>query len=107
MQQNFDQVIEILKKEGVSDEQIGKFIEGLSQALSQQLYLTIVEQLSEEDMVSLNNIADEAQRQASMQQIFEQKTNKSLKGLSDEFIKTYTDDFLTGYQSMQSTQPTA
>lgn len=83
------------------DDQIVKFIEGLSQALSQQLYLAIVEQLSKEDMVSLNNIADEAQRQTSMQQIFEQKTGQNLKDISDGFIKSFTDEFLAGYQSSQ------
>ncbi len=98
MNQNFDQVIEILKKEGLSDEKISQFVQSLNNALSQNLYLSIVEKLTEEDMQKLNLISDEVERQKQMQQIFETKSGQNLKNLSDEFIKSFTDEFLEGYR---------
>lgn len=99
MQQNFDQVIEILKKIGLSDEKIAEFVVSLNNALTQQLYMILVKQLGEEDMQRLNLIAEEQDRQNQMRQTFEQKTGKSLKNISDEFIKSFTDEFLEGYYS--------
>ena len=104
MQPNFDSVLEILKKEGLSDEKIGKFVQSLNNALSQNLYLSIVEQLSKEDMYKLNKVTDERERQNQMQQIFEQKTGQSLKNLSDEFIRSFTEEFLEGYRLSQPVQ---
>ena len=98
MKPDFGEVIEILKKQGLSDEKIGKFVESLNNALSQNLYLTIVEKLSEEDMKMLNSIADEVERQSQMQQMFETKSGQSLKNISDEFIKSFTNEFLEGYR---------
>lgn len=101
MQQNFDSVIEILKKEGLTDEKIGEFIVTLNNALTQELYMILVEQLGEEDMQKLNAISDNVQRETQMRQIFEQKTGQNLKDVSDGFIKSFTDEFLEGYKSSQ------
>lgn len=103
MKQNFNEVIEILKKEGLSDKQIGEFIVNLNNALSGHLYLILVESLSEEDMQKLNTVSDDVQRETQMRQIFEQKTGKDLKELSDTFIQTFTRDFLEGYQQISLT----
>lgn len=104
MKQNFDSVIEILKNEGLSDEQTAKFLQSLNNALAQQLYILIGEQLSEEDMQKMEMIDDDGQREASMQQLFEQKTGQSLKNLSDQFVNKYVEEFLAGYQATQAVQ---
>lgn len=100
MQQNFDQVIEILKKEGLSDEQISQFVVNLTKALSEQLYLSLVEQMSEEDMARLNTIDDDTQREQEMRQLFEQKTGQNLQQISDSFVKSFTQEFLAGYHEL-------
>ena len=97
MQPNLDQVIEILKKEGLSDDQVSMFIQNLTQAFAQHLYLIIAEQLSEQDMIELNKIEDNSEREKQMSMIFEKKNNQKLKNLSDGFVKNYTDKFLEGY----------
>lgn len=98
MQQNFDSVIEILKKEGLSDEKIGEFVLTLNNTLTQELYMILVEQLGEEDMQKLNLVTDETERQNQMRQIFEQKTGQNLKEISDGFVNKYVEEFLEGYR---------
>lgn len=100
MGQNFDDVLEILKKEGLSDEKIAEFLLTLNNALSEQLYTLIAQQLSEQDMQKLNTITDDGQRETQMQQIFEQKTNQNLKDISDQFVKSFTREFLEGYSQL-------
>lgn len=106
MQPNFDQVIEILKKEGLTDEQVSQFVQNLTNALSEQLYLSMVEQLTEEEMARLNAITDDVQREQEMRQLFEQNSGQSLQDLSDSFIQSFTREFLAGYHSKTPQTPT-
>ncbi len=101
MDQNFGSVIAILKKEGVANEDISKFVENLSGILSQQLYLILVDQLTEEDFKELEAIVDEEQKKLRMQTIFESRSGKKLQDVSDECVKTYVQEFLAGYDAQK------
>ncbi len=107
MKPNLDQVIEILKKEGLNDEQIASFIQTLTQNFAQHLYILITDQLKEEDLISLNKIEDNVERERIMSEIFEKNTGQNLKNLADEFVKKYAEEFLEGYKSLNNSSATA
>lgn len=102
MMPNLDNVIEILQKEGVSDEGIRTFIENLTKAIAQNMYTTIIAGLNEEDLQRLNAIVDEKEREKETKETFEKNTGQNLQRLSDQFVQTYVSEFVANYKSVKN-----
>lgn len=102
MQPNLEQVVEILKKEGLSDNQIRGFIEGLTKSLAAQMYTEMVSVLSEDEMKDIEKMVSDRQREVRMLDIFKKKTGKDAQEIANKFVEIFTTEFLKNYQENQN-----
>lgn len=101
MQPNLEQVIEVLRKEGLSDNQIRGFIEGLTKSLATQMYAEMMSVLSEDEMKDIEKMVSDRQREVRMLDIFKQKTGKDAQEIANKFVEIFTSEFLKTYHENQ------
>lgn len=102
MKPNLDQVLEILKKEGLSDDAIKGFVETITKSLSMEMYTSMIYVLSDEEMDLIEKLPNDEAREEKLVEVFKQKTGTDPQVLADQYVKTFTESFLENYRTQQA-----
>ena len=98
-----DSVLEILKKEGMKEEQIGEFVTNLNNTIAQKTHLEIISALSEEDLAEIET-AKEDEVNVLIAELYEQRTGKSVEEIGDSALDTFIETFQANYERRKTQQ---
>jgi len=100
-------VIEILKAEGIKDEDIATFVTDLNNMMAQKIQVELISVLdTEEEMARLNDLPED-QMQEELAALYKAKTGKDIADVSDEILDGFVTGFLTEYhkQKLEEERP--
>ena len=97
-QSKFQKIIDTLKSDGLTDDQIADFSAVITNAASQAFFAEAVLVFDEEDMNALDAITDPAQADYEIKVRYAQKTGKNVAIQMQEFYNAFSDKFLEEYQ---------
>lgn len=92
-----DKVIEILKKEGLNDEQIAKFIENLNNAIAQKVHMELISALTEEDLAEVEKAKDD-EVDLTINQLYKERTGQEASDIGDRALEDFIETFLADYE---------
>jgi uncharacterized protein YehS (DUF1456 family) len=94
-------VIEILKAEGIKDEDIATFVTDLNNMMAQKIQVELISVLdTEEEMARLNDLPED-QMQEELAALYKAKTGKDIADVSDEILDGFVTGFLTEYHKQK------
>ena len=96
-----DGVLEILKKEGMKEDQIGEFVTNLNNTIAQKTHLEIISALSEEDLAEIET-AKEDEVNLLIAKLYEQRTGKSVEEIGDLALDAFIETFQADYERRKS-----
>ena len=96
-----DGVLEILKKEGMKEDQIGEFVTNLNNTIAQKTHLEIISALSEEDLAEIET-AKEDEVNLLIAKLYEQRTGKSVEKIGDLALDAFIETFQADYERRKS-----
>lgn len=89
------QVADILKQKGSTDEQIAQFLTELTKANFAKFYTQALTSLTDEDMAAIEACATEAEANEKIKELYKLRTGKDAEVEMQKFL----DDFATGFIS--------
>lgn len=92
-----DSVLEILKKEGLQEEQIGEFVTNLNNTIAQKAHMEIIAALTEEDLAEIETAKDE-EVNLLIGKLYEQRTGKNVEEIGDSALDTFIETFQADYE---------
>ncbi len=92
-----DIVLEILKKEGMKEDQIGEFVTKLNNTIAQKTHLEILAALSETDLAEVET-AKEDEANLLIAKLYEQRTGKSVEEIGNEALSAFIETFQADYE---------
>lgn len=95
------QVIEVLAKQGLSDEQISDFLVDLTKAGFAHLMTKAVEHLSQEDLERIESLP-EGESQAEIKRLYKEKVGKDPEEEMQTFFAKFSEGFLAEYEKQQA-----
>ena len=96
--EKIQQVINILKEKGNTDEEIGNFVGDLYNSAAGQFYAQAILLFSEEDMKSLDSIQNQEEATAFIASNYEVRSGKKPDSEINKFIDTFAEGFLKEYE---------
>lgn len=87
-------VIEILEKEGASEEEIATMIADLTQAATVLLYKQAHEIFSDEDMQKLESAPNDEEANKLILEMYTQHTGSMPQQVLDNFLKKFVEEFV-------------
>lgn len=100
----FNQVLEVLKKEGYSNERIAKLTADLTKAASAKFYTEAIATFSDEDMKAIEACTSQEEANFEIRTRFAEKTGKNPDIMMQEFLDTFAQGFLDQYQKDKNTK---
>jgi hypothetical protein len=94
---NIISILELLKANGESPEDIAQVIQEITNAASAKLTFEMTSVLSEEDMQILNQCKDESEAEPLMRSMYAKKTSISPEALINQFLEIFTRAFIDKY----------
>lgn len=85
--------IQKLKEQGKTDEEIRQLTEGVAKFSAFDVYTMIMSKLTEEDMKTIEAIANEEEAKKKMEELFTLRTGMSV----DDVVKEAQEGFVRGY----------
>lgn len=93
----FQQVIDILKAKGTTDEQITQISDGLLKAANDQLYAEMMGSLVEEDLQAIDNCSNQEEANKEIKNRYIQRTDKDPDQQLQQFLDNFAEGFLKEY----------
>jgi len=87
-------VIEILEKDGASEEEIATAIADLTQTATVLLYKQALEIFSDEDMQKLESAPNEKDANKLIMEIYSQRIGSTPQEILNSFLKKFVQDFV-------------
>lgn len=100
---NMQQVMDIMKAKGATDEQIAQFFQDLTKTNFARFYSQAMALFTEEDMKAVEAIPTDEEAHKKIREIYQQKTGKD----PEEEMKKFMDDFAQGFLAEHAKNPTA
>lgn len=97
------QVIDILKAKGTTDEQIAQIAAGLTKAANDQLYAEITNSLTEEDLKAIDACQNQEEANKEILKRYVEKTGQDPDQKVQQFLDLFAEGFLKEY--LHPTQP--
>ena len=97
----FDQVIEELKKQGHTDEQIVQFCQAVTEAGYNQIYTEGMALFTEVDMNQIEACETQEQANGLIRKIFEERTGQKVEDRLEKYIEVFSENFLREIQKPQ------
>ncbi len=88
------QAIELLKIQGLNEQQVNQFILSLNNILAEQLQRRLLMALTKEEIEEIDKLPDE-KIQNELIKRFEKNTRGSLADMSEEILAIFLDSFLS------------
>lgn len=92
------QVLDILKAQGYSEEQLAKFLEELTKNNFARMYTEAMTSLTEEDLAKIDLAATDEEGNKLIADLYQQRTGKNPQEESNRFIDTFCEGFLREHQ---------
>lgn len=99
MNQNPDivKVLELLKEEGESPEDIATVVSEITNAASAKLYLEMMAVLTEEDMKLLDKCETQEESDPLLRSLYAQRSETSPESIVNRFLGTFSQTFIDKY----------
>lgn len=97
---NLGDVTRILKEEGVSDEDIAKFIVNLNNLVAEKMQLEIASVFEEQDAAEIDQMGED-QGIDEVYKRFKEKTGKDVETVRAEVVDGFVTGFLTEYHKQK------
>ncbi|HUW24178.1 MAG TPA: hypothetical protein VMW04_00960 [Patescibacteria group bacterium] len=94
MNLKLDSLIQTLKNEGQSEEEIDRVLEEITKNATTKLYTEMAAALTEEDLEVINKCSVQEEADFEIKERYSQRTGKSPQSLLEETITTATEEFL-------------
>lgn len=98
-----DKVIEILKTEGLQEQQIGEFIANLNNTIAQKVHLEIMTTLTDSDLAEVE-AAKEDEVNLLIAQLYEQRTGESVEKIGDQALDNFVETFQADYERRKANE---
>lgn len=90
-------VIEIMQKEGVSEDRIADTVGGLIKASTAMLYQQAMETFSDEDMQQIESAPNDETANKLIVDLYAQRVGTSAEELMNIFLKKFVEEFIKNY----------
>jgi hypothetical protein len=98
MNPRLEELLNTLKKDGFSQEEIDSVIQGITNTASARLYGEMTMNFTEADWGQLDACADQEEADAKVRLLFAKHSEKSPEAILDEMFTNFADGFLVRYQ---------
>lgn len=105
MSSKLPQVIEILKQQGLNDDQIAQFLQELTLANFTKLYTEAQVYFTDEDKSEIALCSNQDEANKVIKDKFEEYTGKDIDIELQKFLETFCEGFLQDYQRQLSQIP--
>lgn len=102
----FQQVIDVLKGKGYTEDQIAQFTAELTKTGFANLYTEAMALFTEEDMKAIEACATQEEANEKIKALYTLRTGKDAEAEMQKFLDTFSQGFLDQYEKEKS-QPTA
>ncbi len=92
-----ENVIEILKTEGLKNDQIGEFIANINSMVAQKVHLEIMSALTEEDLAEIEK-AKEEEVNLTINQLYKERTGQDAEEIGDQALDNFVETFVADYK---------
>ncbi len=99
-----DQVIQILKSQGYTDDQIAKTIGEVATAGATQFYAEAMATFSDEDITAVEKCNTDAEADVMIKQLYRQKTGQDPEQKIQEFMMRFAKGFIEQYEKDKNPQ---
>lgn len=97
------QVTDILKKQGQTDDQITEFVNELTKAAFTRLYGNLMANLSDEDVAAIELCKDQEEANAKIKELYQKQTGKNPEDEIKEQIDGFAKDFIAENSKPENT----
>lgn len=98
MTKGYQKVLEILKKEGISQDDLQKLAEDITKAASVKFYTEMIGALTEEDLAEIEKCTTQEEANMEIRTRFAQRTGENPDKLMQEFLDKFAGGFLKEYK---------
>lgn len=102
---NLKQVIEILQKEGYSDDQITKICSDLTIASAQKFYSQAMGIFTKEDLEIISSCKNQDEANLKIKEIYKIRTNKDADIEMQKFLGFFAQGFINEYNKSKKITP--
>lgn len=97
MNPKIQEVTEILRKEGMSEEEIQKILEDITKAATVKLQSEMIANLTEEDLAAIDKCSSQEEANYEIRTRFYNRSGKNADSIMQEFLATFAQGFLDKY----------
>ena len=105
MNTKLQQVADILKEKGSSDEQIAQFLAELTKANFAKFYTQAIASFTDEDMAAIEACTTEEQANDKIKELYKLRTGKDAGEEMQKFLDDFAIGFIAEYEKEKTSTP--
>lgn len=98
----FQQVINILKQKGLSDDAIAEFAANLTKTNFTRVYAEAMSEFKEQDLSAIDAASSQSEANQIIAKLYKLRTGKDVQAEMQRFLDVFCDGFLKEYEKEQA-----